>query len=483
MLRSSFFRRIIGTTILLMGFYQDGECSTSEEELVDYLTENYSPYVRPVLQDNQTLFVYYHIKLSRLLKLHWVDEFLRWDPLEHNNLTTVHIPSSRLWIPDTVLYQTADVNREPGTGVLMTNAVVNYTGGVYWAAPAIFTSSCKLDITYFPFDKQQCVLTFGPWAYTGNLVQMKTVSTTGDTSMMTPNGQWELLSMPVVENLKYYGCCPDPFSDITFTINLQRKALFYLFNLLGPAVFLSFVSLLGFYLPADSGEKVGLNITVMLSLVFYLLLGAQLLPPTSDTFAMLAQYFSVVIVMMSFETAISVFLLNLHHHDPDVDPPKWARWLILEKIGPVILSRFNEGGDSGQCQDTDFIKPTGSSQDDTDFSIISDLNSAALGNSLLNKLQLENEPCEKKNGITDGGHLFHDNVDANVEAEVGKNVLRIGNYIEKIVRRAKHTDLISQTQQDWMELGIVIDRLLLLIFLLIFIIIFVVFLLRMFYNT
>lgn len=67
----------------------------------------------------------------------------------------------------------ADVNKEPGTGVMMTSATVNHTGGVFWAAPAIFHSSCKLDITFFPFDRQMCHLKFGPWAYLGNQVQMK----------------------------------------------------------------------------------------------------------------------------------------------------------------------------------------------------------------------------------------------------------------------------------------------------------------------
>ena len=108
---------------------------------------------------------------------------------------------------------------------------------------------------------------------------------------MTPNGQWELLDMPVKSNLEVYGCCPIPFSDITFTLELQRKALFYVFTLLFPSIFMSLISFLSFYLPAESGEKVGLNITVLLSLVFFLLLGAQLLPPTSDTVSLLGKSF------------------------------------------------------------------------------------------------------------------------------------------------------------------------------------------------
>ena len=66
------------------------------------------------------------------------------------------------------------MDKEPGTGVMMTNAVVSYNGEVFWAAPAIFKSSCSLDITYFPFDRQTCRLKFGPWAYKSTEVVMKT---------------------------------------------------------------------------------------------------------------------------------------------------------------------------------------------------------------------------------------------------------------------------------------------------------------------
>ena len=113
---------------------------------------------------------------------------------------------------------------------------------------------------------------------------------TGDYNMMTPSGQWDLLGLPVKASLTKYGCCPDPFSDITFRLQLRRKALFYVFNLLFPSIFMSLMSLLSFYLPAESGEKLGLNITVLLSLVFFLLLGAQLLPPTSDSVSLLGRY-------------------------------------------------------------------------------------------------------------------------------------------------------------------------------------------------
>lgn len=45
-------------------------------------------------------------------------------------------------------------------------------------------------------------------------------------------------------------------SDITFKLTMRRKTLFYTVNLIIPCVALTFLTVLVFYLPSDSGEKV-----------------------------------------------------------------------------------------------------------------------------------------------------------------------------------------------------------------------------------
>jgi len=46
-------------------------------------------------------------------------------------------------------------------------AVVESDGTVLWIPPALFRSSCSIDITQFPFDIQTCRLKFGSWTYDG----------------------------------------------------------------------------------------------------------------------------------------------------------------------------------------------------------------------------------------------------------------------------------------------------------------------------
>ena len=96
--------------------------------------------------------------------------------------------------------------------------------------------------------------------------------------------------MPVIRHELFYGCCPEPYPDVTFYIQLQRKPLFYLLNLLFPCTLISTIAILGFLLPPDSGEKVSLEITVLLSLAVFLLVVSETMPPTSETFPFIGKY-------------------------------------------------------------------------------------------------------------------------------------------------------------------------------------------------
>jgi hypothetical protein len=56
---------------------------------------------------------------------------------------------------------------------LATKATIYHQGLVEWKPPAIYKSSCEIDVEYFPFDEQTCVLKFGSWTYDGFKVREK----------------------------------------------------------------------------------------------------------------------------------------------------------------------------------------------------------------------------------------------------------------------------------------------------------------------
>lgn len=68
-----------------------------------------------------------------------------------------------------------------------------------------------------------------------------------------------IVEVPGRRNERFYDCCKEPYPDVTFTVVMRRRTLYYGLNLLIPCVLISTLALLVFLLPADSGEKISLG--------------------------------------------------------------------------------------------------------------------------------------------------------------------------------------------------------------------------------
>ncbi|KAM4554882.1 neuronal acetylcholine receptor subunit alpha-9-II [Odontesthes bonariensis] len=218
-----------------------------------------------------------------------------------------------------------------------TNVKLRYNGEITWDAPAITKSSCVVDVSYFPFDSQECNLTFGSWTYNGNQVDIIMGMDSGDLSDFVENVEWECHGMPATKNVIMYGCCSDPYPDITYTVLLQRRSSFYIFNLLLPCFLISFLAPLGFYLPADSGEKVSLGVTVLLALTVFQLMVAESMPP-SESVPLIGKYYIATMTMVTASTALTIFIMNIHFCGPEAKPvPHWAKVLIIDYMSKIFF--------------------------------------------------------------------------------------------------------------------------------------------------
>lgn len=93
---------------------------------------------------------------------------------------------------------------------------------------------------------------------------------------------------------------------------MRRKTLFYTVNLIIPCVGISFLTVLVFYLPSDSGEKVTLCISILLSLTVFFLLLAEIIPPTSLAVPLLGKYLLFTMVLVTLSICVTVGVLNVH---------------------------------------------------------------------------------------------------------------------------------------------------------------------------
>uniref|UniRef100_H3D3A9 Neuronal acetylcholine receptor subunit alpha-7 n=1 Tax=Tetraodon nigroviridis TaxID=99883 RepID=H3D3A9_TETNG len=307
-----------------------------QRKLYNDLMVNYNRLERPVLNDSAPIVVELGFTLRQIidvdeknqvlitnawLQLYWTDVYLSWNPESYPGVQNLRFPSSLIWMPDILLYNSAD---ERFDATFHTNVLVNATGICQYIPPGILKSTCYIDVRWFPFDVQKCDLKFGSWTHNGWL-QMIDV----DISTYIPNGEWDLVGVPGKRNELYYECCKEPYPDVTFTVTIRRRTLYYGLNLLIPCVLISGL-LLVFLLPADSGEKISLGITVLLSLTVFMLLVAEIMPATSDSVPLIAQYFASTMMIVGLSVVVTVLVLQFHHHDPHGGKmPKWIRVILL----------------------------------------------------------------------------------------------------------------------------------------------------------
>merc|ERR1719327_1840576 len=137
--------------------------------------------------------------------------------------------------------------------------------------------------------------------------------------------EWDVMEVPAVRNEKYYPCCEEPYPDIIFTLKLRRKTLFYTVNLIIPCVGISFLSVLVFYLPSDSGEKVSLSISILLSLTVFFLLLAEIIPPPSLSVPLLGKYLLFTMILVTLSVVVTIGVLNVNFRSPATH--KMAPWV------------------------------------------------------------------------------------------------------------------------------------------------------------
>jgi nicotinic acetylcholine receptor len=58
-------------------------------------------------------------------------------------------------------------------------ATIYPDGSVAYNFPTIVESTCLVDVTYFPFDIQNCSLQFGSWSYNGLELDIVNSGTSG----------------------------------------------------------------------------------------------------------------------------------------------------------------------------------------------------------------------------------------------------------------------------------------------------------------
>nr|XP_020138261.1 neuronal acetylcholine receptor subunit alpha-2 isoform X2 [Microcebus murinus] len=339
---------------------QPGSHTHAEDHLFKHLFGGYNRWARPVPNTLDVVIVRFGLSIAQLidvdeknqmmttnvwLKQEWNDYKLRWNPANFGNITSLRVPSEMIWTPDIVLYNNAD-----GEFAVthMTKAHLFSTGTVHWVPPAIYKSSCSIDVTFFPFDQQSCKMKFGSWTYDKAKIDLEQMGQSVDLKDYWESGEWAIVNATGTYNSKKYDCCAEIYPDVTYTFVIRRLPLFYTVNLIIPCLLISCLTVLVFYLPSDCGEKVTLCISVLLSLTVFLLLITEIIPSTSLVIPLIGEYLLFTMIFVTLSIVVTVFVLNVHHRSPSTHTmPRWVRgallgcvprWLLMARPPPTPLA-------------------------------------------------------------------------------------------------------------------------------------------------
>ncbi|KAI6190983.1 Acetylcholine receptor subunit alpha-type unc-38 [Aphelenchoides bicaudatus] len=381
---------ICGTLFCILVFlliFQRASSTQDSNRLFDDLMLNYNSHQRAGGPDQQTTVHVRQLSLSQIIDLDeinqivmcsvwlrqtWIDPKLAWDPVEYGGVDVLHVPHEIIWVPDIILF-----NAESSYNItISTKATVYFNGRVVWEPPSVVRSVCQIQTEWFPLDEQFCEIKIGSWTYPHDLLNLELIDNNGiviydqdaenltdnqetprpnfkertviswnsmDISDYYPSVEWDIMSLKTYKQLKDYGyCCGrnGPFVELTFELGLRRITFFYILNLLVPCISMQFLSLLVFYLPSESGEKIQLSISILVSVTFFFLLLTEMLPASGHAMPLIAKYLLFTMLVVSGIVVVAVFVLNLHFRKQTTHKMgKFTRHLLLHRLPQLLKMR------------------------------------------------------------------------------------------------------------------------------------------------
>ncbi|KAK3103364.1 hypothetical protein FSP39_018725 [Pinctada imbricata] len=202
-------------------------------------------------------------------------------------------------------------------------------GMAYWHPGDLFYTHCSPDIRDYPYDKQVCRLEFVAWGYNSNEIKSKPLLENTITDLYVKNGAWELIDTKVFvqkyEEMK--------FEVLNVELHIKRRPTFFLFTMILPIAAMGVLNLFVFFLPPESGERVGYSITLLLAICVFLTIASDNLPKVSyPEVSLLCIKLLIDMIISSFAMLFTIVGLRFYNKDQSSRVP-----LCISSVTRCIL--------------------------------------------------------------------------------------------------------------------------------------------------
>ncbi len=302
-----------------------------EYRLLNHLFENYSTNARPVSNVQDVVTVYAGISLSQILSLDettqvlytigwinllWMDQSLKWNASQFDGVSSILVDYHKAWRPDLAIYNTAD-ELFSDSYLKPSKLRVYDTGHVYFSPGGVFVTSCPMNVTYYPYDTQKCVITLSEWMAFSTEVMLQPFHTRFNVNYTFPNGEW-IISDTKVEKQPFTmesarpGDREQDADSLNFILYLKRNPDYITQNIIFPAYLTSGLSIVTFLIPPSSGERVSVSLSVLVAFTVFMLITFQSIPRTS-TLPLLTIYLALQLSHIAFTVVFSAVVVNLYN--------------------------------------------------------------------------------------------------------------------------------------------------------------------------
>ncbi|XP_061193445.1 acetylcholine receptor subunit beta-like [Saccostrea echinata] len=252
-------------------------------------------------------------------RLRWKDERLAWDPASYGyDLYSTKVFFEDIWVPKFVNLNPYDQLKRVGLDEM--DCVLQDNGMVDFRPPDLYESTCDADVTYYPFDKQNCSLLYYIPGYSTTDIKILAESSTFNMELYKENGLWKVIETSFTIETIYKNV-----EVITLTIFMTRRTTYYIAGLLLPIVLMNFIQLFVFLLPVESGERLGFSITVLLAVAVFLTIIQDKLPEASEPNISLLTYKLFVDMIIGCGMILAVVIgMRFYHRSDDIQVP----WIL-----------------------------------------------------------------------------------------------------------------------------------------------------------
>lgn len=321
-------RRIVVVSIILTTLFHGVHCSTLTDiaKLHADLLTGYDKNIRPPM-DQSVVVISSTFNLVSIRDFNevtgkfsvtgayigtWIDDRLRWDPSNYNGVQSTVIAHTYVWTPSIFLANVYEAVKKIGHDFVTVRLYPN--GLVVWTPPDLLTTTCSVDVTNFPFDKQNCSLEIVSFGVLPSEVLLNASTKTAMAPYYSEHGTWELTGTA----LDSYAF--DTGSMFSVHIYIKRRPLFFLVNIIFPVLFLTLLNSFVFLLPVEAGERMSYAITVLLAIAVFMTVISSYLPNTSQTMSRLCYFLVGDLVLSSVICILAIFQMRIYFKSDDRYP-------------------------------------------------------------------------------------------------------------------------------------------------------------------